>query len=219
MRPQRPPLEPTLPEFELTQRRIVARHPIGPPCERRRVPIELMQRGERVDEVTCDSIPARALERGAFLRAPRQRRPTFDSLAEEKRRAQDRSIIASEKSPGNWNGAALQGAQRLEFGHRAVGREQAVGRPDAKDDVLRLRKACQAHAISNPGKPGGKFHQTFDGDGGACLGAEIVGESSAQNNRVLESPRGRRPSFARGPSSRPLSLCLFHYAAAALEGL
>src|ERR1700677_3450785 len=116
MRPQRPPLEPSLPELELTQRRIVARHPVGPPRERRRAPVELMQRGERVDEVTCDRIPARAFERGAFLRAPRQRGPAIDPLAEEKRRPQNRSVVASEKSPGNRNSAAPQGAQRLEFG-------------------------------------------------------------------------------------------------------
>src|ERR1700678_2836396 len=99
MRPQRPPFEPSLPELELTQRRIVARHPVGPTLERRRAPIELMQRGERVDEVMCDRVPACALERGPFLGAPRQWRSAFDSLAEEKRRAQNRSIVAGEKSP------------------------------------------------------------------------------------------------------------------------
>ena len=73
MRAQRPAAKARLPVFDLQLRGVLRRDGAPPGGERRRAPVEAVQRGERVDEIGREAVAARAFE-ALSRRTPGQRR-------------------------------------------------------------------------------------------------------------------------------------------------
>ena len=169
--------------------------------ERRRAPVETVQRGERVDEIGREAVAPRALER-LSLRAPGQRRVPLDLLAKEERRAENGRIIAGEINARRRHGAAFERLSESIFRHRAIGREQPIGRPDAQDHFAACAKPRELDAIGDPGESGGKFGQPLDDDGRAARLAKERGRD-ARASALASSNAGLAPDAAACGSLNP----------------
>ena len=132
---------------------------------------------------------ARAPSRPEPLRAPGQRRVALDALAQEERRAEDGRIVAREEHARDRDAARLQRAERFEFGHRAIGREQAVGRPNAQDRLFGRREAAQLNRVGPPRKSRRIFFQAIDVYAAADRAAQISRQPFGQTAGVFERRR------------------------------
>ena len=108
-----------------------------------------MQRRQRADEVGRKRFPPRALDRLA-LGAPRQRGVALDLLTQEEGCANDLRIVTREIDARRWNFARRERAERLEFRHCAIGREEPVRRADAKDGYVRAGKTGERNLAGDP---------------------------------------------------------------------
>src|SRR5258708_7696472 len=132
MRSQRPALKSLPPEIDLAIGDIAGGEASSPTGERRSTPVKNMKRRQRIDEIVRESFAAGAVQRCVLLAAPRKRRIAVDAFAEKKRRAENGRVVARRERAWNRHRTSLQRAERLEFGHCAIGRKKSVRRPNPK---------------------------------------------------------------------------------------